>query len=298
MKICLGQTVRLAVLAILLPSAPPAAAQDADELAKQTQNPVASLISVPLQGNWDFGVGDRETTATLLNIQPVMPFALNPSTNVILRVIMPLTSQPGAEAQRINGLGDIVVTAFFSPSGSGRIIWGAGPVILVPAATNNSLGTEKFGLGPSVVALVQPGKWTIGFLFNHIWSTSGANDRSDVNQTFLQPFANYNLGAGLALGASTEATGNWEADENWTAPLIFNVSKVTVLGRRPVSFTVGAGPTVAAPGWRQLAISTGRHVLISAINAGPGHSLPRRTRSKTGGHGELPLCGLCGDCDP
>jgi hypothetical protein len=225
----------------------PAAAQSADELAKQTQNPVASLISVPLQGNWDFGLGDRDAVGTLLNVQPVMPFAITKSTNIILRVIMPLTSQPGPTDARINGLGDIVTTVFFSPVKSGRIIWGAGPVFLLPAATSDPLGSEKLGLGPSVVALTQPGPWTIGILFNQIWSVSGANDRADVNSTFLQPFANYNLGDGLSVGVSTEATGNWEADETWTAPLLFNVSKVTLLGTRPVSFVLAAGPTIASP---------------------------------------------------
>jgi hypothetical protein len=233
------------VLLFLLP--PPAAAQSADELAKQTQNPVASLISVPLQGNWDFGLGDRDAIGTLLNVQPVMPFGISKSTNVILRVIMPLMSQPGSAGARINGLGDIVTTAFFSPAKSGRIIWGAGPVFLLPAATSNSLGSEKFGIGPSVVALTQPGPWTIGILFNHIWSVSGANDRDDVNTTYLQPFANYNLGNGLSVGVSAEATGNWEADQAWTTPLLFNVSKVTLLGKRPVSFAVAAGPTIASP---------------------------------------------------
>jgi hypothetical protein len=240
-RISLGAVSMLLVLPLS------AAAQSADELAKQTQNPVASLISVPLQDNWDFGVGDREAVATLLNVQPVMPFGISTSTNLILRVIMPLTSQPGPESVRINGLGDIVATAFFSPAQSGRIIWGAGPVVLLPAATNNALGSEKFGVGPSVVALAQPGKWTVGALFNQIWSVSGANDRDDVTSTFLQPFANYNLGGGLSVGVSAEASGNWEADETWTAPLLFNVSKVALLGKRPVSFTVGAGPTIASP---------------------------------------------------
>jgi len=239
---------------------PPAAAQTADELAKQTQNPVASLISAPLQGNWDFGLGDREATATLLNIQPVIPFGISKSTNVILRVIMPLTSQPGSTEARINGLGDIVATAFFSPAKSGRLIWGAGPVFLLPAATSNALGSEKFGIGPSVVALPQPGPWPIGALFNQIWSVSGANDRADVNSTFLQPFANYNLGGGLSAGVSVEATGNWEADEAWTAPLLFSVSKVTLLGKRPVNLALAAGPTIASPdggaSWRFRLVAT------------------------------------------
>jgi hypothetical protein len=126
---------------LLLVVAPDATAQTADELAKQTQNPVASLISVPLQGNWDFGLGGRDAVGTLLNVEPVMPFGVSTDTSIILRVIMPLTSQPGSTGARINGLGDIVATAFFSPAKSGRIIWGAGPVILLPAATNNALGS-------------------------------------------------------------------------------------------------------------------------------------------------------------
>jgi hypothetical protein len=97
------------------------------------------------------------------------------------------------------------------------------------------------------VVLTQPGPWTVGFLFNHLWSTSGADDRADVNATFLQPFVNYNLGQGLAAGATLEATANWEADEAWTAPLLFTVSKVARLGQRPVNFVIGAGPTVASP---------------------------------------------------
>lgn len=247
LKRSLQRLASLGLLALLLVRPAPSAAQDASELAKQTQNPVSSLISVPLQGNWDFGLGDRDATGTLLNIQPVMPFGISKSTNIILRVIMPLMSQPGPDGVRVNGLSDIVATAFFSPARSGRIIWGVGPVMLLPAATNNALSSEHFGLGPSAVALTQPGKWTLGGLFNQIWSVSGANDRSDVTTTYLQPFANYNLGAGLSAGVALEASANWEADETWTAPLLFNVSKVTLLGKRPVSFSVAAGPTLANP---------------------------------------------------
>ena len=239
----------LAVLAMLHVRPSLATAQDADALAKQTQNPTASLISAPLQGNWDFGLGDRDATGTLLNFQPVIPFAINKSTNIVLRIIMPMMSQPGtgSDLARINGTGDIVATAFVSPSKTGRIIWGVGPVVLLPTATNNALGSEKFGIGPSVVALTQPGKWTLGALFNQIWSTSGANDRDDVNTTLLQPFANYNLGGGLAVGVSLEASANWNADETWTIPMLFSVSKVTLLGKRPVNLALAAGPMVAGP---------------------------------------------------
>jgi hypothetical protein len=219
----------------------------ATDLAKQTQNPVASLISVPLQGNWDMGVGDRGATGTLLNIQPVIPFALTPSTNVILRVIMPLTSQPTNDGARVSGMSDVVLSTFLSPAKVGKLIWGAGPVFLLPTATNNALGTEKFAVGPTAVALMQPGHWSFGMLYNQYWSVSGATDRADVNQMLLQPFLNYNLGRGLAVGMSSESTANWKADEVWTVPLYFNVSKVALLGKRPVNYQWQVGPNLAAP---------------------------------------------------
>ena len=245
--LCLASVGGASAQAPAADTPPKVATDQATDLAKQQQNPISSLISVPLQANWDFGLGDRDATGTLFNFQPVMPFPVSRSTNLILRVILPLTSQPGSGEARVNGTGDIVMTAFFSPSKSGRVTWGVGPVFLLPTATNNALGSEKFGIGPSAVVLTQPGPWTIGLLFNHIWSTSGANDREDVSSTFLQPFVNYNLGGGLAVGAVFEATANWKADEPWTAPLVFTVSKVARLGNRPVNFVAGAGPTVASP---------------------------------------------------
>jgi hypothetical protein len=243
-------TLLLCVPALLVVLSTPAAAQDVDtdELTRQTQNPISSLISVPFQGNWDFGIGNRDSTATLLNFQPIMPFAASPSTNVILRVIIPLTSQPTTTEQRNSGIGDTLATAFFSPSKTGRMIWGAGPAVLIPTATNASVGTEKFALGPSIVFLKQPGNMTYGFLGNQVWSVDGAKDREAVNQAFLQPFFNYSLGNGLSGGLTIEATVKWEASNGKaTAPLLFIINKVAVLGKRPVNFQVGAGPMLASP---------------------------------------------------
>ena len=176
-----------------------------------------------------------------------MPFGISKSTNVILRVIMPLTSQPGSADARINGLGDIVTTAFFSPVKSGRIIWGVGPVFLLPAATSQALGSEKFGIGPSVVALTQPGPWTIGTLFNHIWSVSGANDRADVNTTYPAAVCQLQPGKRSLGRGGPGSDGNWEADQAWTAPLLFSVSKVTLLGKRPVQLRARRRPDIASP---------------------------------------------------
>jgi hypothetical protein len=218
-------------------------AQGASALARQTQNPVASLVSVPIQANWDSGLGERETTGTLVNVQPVMPFSFNEDWNVILRVVMPFASQATPAGPTVSGMGDTVTTVFLSPANASRFIWGAGPVFLLPTATTTRLGAEKIGMGPSIVALGQPGRVTLGVLFNQIWSISGANDRPDVSQMLLQPFFNYNLGDGLSMGAVSEASANWTADANrWTVPLLFTVSKVAVLGRQPVNFQAAAGP--------------------------------------------------------
>ena len=190
-----------------------AAAQSDEELAKQTQNPVASLISVPLQGNWDFGLGDRDATGTLLNVQPVMPFGVSQSTNVILRVIMPLTSQPGPGERAYERHGRhprdrVLLAGEIGQHHLGR--WTG-----LPAASGDErlarLGEIRYR--PFSRRAHPARAWTVGTLFNQIWSVSGANDRADVNSTFLQPFANYNLGGGLSVGVSAEATGNWEADE-------------------------------------------------------------------------------------
>jgi len=261
MRVIRCAIVALATVVFVLGECPSLRAQTKDELAKQTQNPVANLISVPFQGNWDFGIGDREATGTLLNIQPVAPFGLTSKWNVILRVIMPVLSQPADDASRFTGMGDTTMTIFFSPVKTGKVIWGAGPVFVLPTATSPNLGTEKLSIGPSVVALVQPGQWTLGALWNQVWSVDGPNDRSDINQMYLQPFANYNLGQGLAVGASMEASTNWDADdERWTSYLLFSISKVTRLGSHPVSFAAAAGPAVASPAghadWRLRFVTT------------------------------------------
>ena len=118
------------------------------------------------------------------------------------------------------------------------------------------------------MALVQPGKWTVGALWNQIWSMDGANDRADVNQMYLQPFANYNLPEGMSVGAAMEASANWEADdEQWTSYLLFSISKVTRLGKRPVSFAAAAGPAVAQSDWQaRLEAAIRRDVPLSPVN--------------------------------
>ncbi|MCI0675406.1 MAG: hypothetical protein L0Y42_06470 [Phycisphaerales bacterium] len=223
------------------PSAAPAA--DAAELAKKLSNPIASLISVPFQFNFDRGFGpDDDGERYTLNIQPVIPISLNEQWNVISRTIVPITHQddlfPGAGDQ--TGLGDIVQSLFFSPKEptSGGLIWGAGPVFLIPSATDDLLGSEKFGIGPTVVLLKQEKGWTYGALANHIWSVAGDGDRADVNATFLQPFLSYTTRDAWTFALNTESTYDWEAEE-WSVPINAVVSKLVTLGDQPIQFFAG-----------------------------------------------------------
>ena len=231
-------------------SAAPAGPPSAAELAKQLANPIASLVSVPFQSNWEFGVGPEEKTRYVMNFQPVMPFSLNKDWNLIARVIVPIVSQPplvpGAAATF--GISDLVTSFFVSPV-KGSLVWGVGPVLLIPTTTDPYLGTERWGAGATAVVLKQVGPWTIGGLANHIWSYGGDADRANVNQTFLQPFFTYGTKTGYSLTLQTEATANWEAasGQRWTVPLNLAVSRVVKLGKRPMSIAVSPGYFVEKP---------------------------------------------------
>ena len=229
-------------LALLLAAAGAARADDAD-LAKQLSNPVASLISVPFQYNYDCGYGPDDGCKSQLNFQPVVPISLNEDWNLISRTILPIINQDdiAGPSGTQTGLGDTTQSLFFSPKapGPGGIIWGAGPVILLPTGTDDLLGSGKWGAGPTAVVLKQSGPWTYGILANHVWSFAGDDDRADVNSTFLQPFLSYTTKDAWTFGVNTESTYDWTGDQ-WSVPLNFTVAKLVKFGNQPVSFTVGA----------------------------------------------------------
>jgi hypothetical protein len=214
------------------------------KLAQQLQNPVAALISVPFQSNFEFGGGPNgDGFRYILNFQPVIPISISENWNLISRTIVPFISQHdmiGTTSQ--TGLGDITQSLFFSPkqpTKRGGIVWGAGPVFLVPSATDSLLGSEKLGIGPTIVALKQTEGWTFGVLANHIWSVAGDENRDDVSSTFLQPFINYTTKTHTTFGVGTESSYDWEHDQ-WTVPIIPFVSQLVKIGKMPVSFQLGA----------------------------------------------------------
>lgn len=231
----------------------PAPAQAAD-LAKKLNNPVADLISVPLQNNILFNVGPgngfRETT----NIQPVIPFDLSEHWNLISRTILPVTYQEGIFPGSGNqfGLGDTVQSLFFSPKDPEPFVWGLGPALLLPTATDDLLGSEQWGVGPTGVILKQAGPWTVGMLANQLWSVAGNDGRETVNATYLQPFLAYTTHTHTTFTINSESTYDWTAKQ-WTVPFNAGVSQIIKLGGRPVSIglmgTWFAEAPDSAPDW-------------------------------------------------
>jgi hypothetical protein len=232
----------------------PAASASTDALRKATQNPVASLISVPIQNNSNFGVGPDDRTQNVLNIQPVIPIRISENWNVIARIITPIIFQPTVSQpvnQGASGFGDLNPSFFFSPANAGKIIWGAGPTVVLPTATNPILGQGKWSAGPTFVALAQPGKWTVGALVNNVWSFAGQSSRPDVNQLLINYFINYNLSKGWYVGTLPIVTANWNAPSGsqWVVPLGGSIGRIMKMGFQPVNVQIGFyGNAVHPPG--------------------------------------------------
>jgi hypothetical protein len=227
-----------------------AAAQEQD-FAKQLANPVAALISVPIQANYDedFGIDD-EGAVLRINVQPVIPFSIGQDWNLISRTILPVLNfddvpLPGSSEF---GLGDTVQSLFFSPKAptASGWIWGAGPAFLIPTATDEVLGSEKWGIGPTGVVLRQSGSWTYGALANHIESFAGTSRRADVSATFIQPFLTYITPTQTTFGLNTESTYDWETNK-WSTPINFNVFQLLRFGNRLVQIGGGLRYWVTAP---------------------------------------------------
>ncbi|TWI00249.1 outer membrane putative beta-barrel porin/alpha-amylase [Luteimonas cucumeris] len=236
------------VLSLALPAAVSAQEADADALAKALSNPVAALISVPLQYNYDETYGD-EGYRHSLNVQPVVPISVSEHVNMISRTILPIVYQndviPGTDQA---GIGDVTQSLFFSPkepSASG-LIWGVGPAILLPTGTDD-LSADTWAMGPTAVVLKQDGAWTYGALVNHLVDVRGTGDRrAEINSTFLQPFLSRSLGKGRTVTLNFESTYDWEA-EQWNVPVNVMYSKVSKIGNQMVSYAGGVRGYLETP---------------------------------------------------
>ena len=239
-----------ASLSIMIGS--PARARDDDaELAKKLSNPVAKLISVPLQLNYDCCYGPEDGGRYTLNVQPVIPLSLNKDWNLIVRTIVPIVQQGRTTDQSGSafGLSDTTQSFFFSPTKTHNgLVWAVGPALLWPTGEAD-LGTKKWGAGPTVLVLKQEHGLTYGLLANHIWSYAdvGGYDRPDVSQTFIQPFLSYTTHDATTFGANIESSYNWKTN-GWTVPINLSVSHLYKFGDQRVSLGGGAKAYAAQDG--------------------------------------------------
>jgi len=230
------------------------AAENTAKLVKATQNPVADLVSIPLQNNSNFGIGPYNRTGDIFNIQPVIPIKLSEKVMLINRIIQPVVWQPYAQQDTGGqlGFGDMNPTFFLSPAHPGKLIYAGGPAFILPTATSAQTGQGKFSIGPSAAALIQPGRWTLGILVNNLFSVAGSSHRPDVNQMLVQYFVNYNLKKNYYLTSSPIVTANWNATGTvdaasgndttsgnvWVVPLGGGVGRVMRLGSQPVNWSI------------------------------------------------------------
>lgn len=225
----------------------PAAEPDETELAREFENPLAKLGSIPLQNQLDVGIGPYDRARNTLSLLPTYGFALTDDLSIVSRTSVPLVSVPDATRPGgyVSGLGDVVESLFVAPDATPLpgMLWGIGPSLLLPTATESRLGAGKLGLGPAAAVLVQPERWTLGLIAAQIWSVAGSANRADVSLLDVTGLAELRFGGGWYVNAKPEITANWNAAsarDVWTVPVGGGGGKVFFADTRPLDVSLGA----------------------------------------------------------
>lgn len=210
-------------------------ANEADkELAKESQNPIGKLISVPFELSATPDNGTEDGDIYTLNVKPVYPVALDEDLTLINRLTIPFSYQeslfPGQGSDQ--GLGNITYQAFFAPKTDTGVLWGVGPALLFPTYSNDRFGDDAWAAGAAAVVLAKPGNWLFGGLVQHLQDYAGDDTFS---QSSFQYFINYNF-EDFYLSSTPTMTYDWNADSDnaATIPVGGGIGKLFRFGKMPV----------------------------------------------------------------
>lgn len=208
-------------------------------IAKNLANPIANMVAIPMQYNYDRGIGlGAAGHAQSVTLQPVVPFSLGGGNNLILRPIVNAAWQHNVNGFSGTGIGNVQLETFFSPQPTSSLIWGVGPYFISPSSGNGQFGSKQTGLGVSAVALTQAGPWTAGLLVVRSWAISGTDAYGTVNSLYTQPFVSYQTKGNWTFGMDLESSFNYDARRT-ASQLYVGVSKLVMAGDQPISFSIG-----------------------------------------------------------
>ncbi len=220
----------------------PAPASDQAALAKAAANPIANMISLPFQFNFNFDQGPYERYGTVMNFEPVLPFRLSKTWNVVTRTIIPIIQKPYmlSETGSTSGIGNTNFNAFFVPQSIGIFTYGFGLTMNIPTATDPALGGDAFGIGPTIVFLFMPGKWVLGATAGWTMAYKSPDGTDALNSLFAQYFITVNLKKGWFINTSPTITANFNAPEGeeWTVPVGAGFGKIQHFKKVPVKFNL------------------------------------------------------------
>ncbi|WP_068318517.1 hypothetical protein [Aliiruegeria sabulilitoris] len=224
------------------------------DLAQELANPLAAVISVPLQFNYDHGIGPFEDgTRITANFQPVLPFSLDNGATLITRVILPVVRlsdvTPGSGTK--TGIGDTLLVGWYVPPPTEKLTWGIGPALQVPG--DEDVSSATWAAGFTLLGVYTTGPWTMGANFNHVWHIED-DPRVRTRRSFLQPFVAYSTPNSMSYSLQAESVYDW-VNEEWSVPIMGTVSKLATVGKLPINFSAGVGHWAESPkygpqGWR------------------------------------------------
>ncbi|MCY1721578.1 hypothetical protein OU798_14575 [Prolixibacteraceae bacterium Z1-6] len=215
------------------------ALSEQEEIAQKLQNPLASIIALPIQHNIGTGVPGYEGSTYTMLLQPIIATDFN-KFSIVHRGVFGASYLPASEAGdgSVFGMTDLNYSFFLAPKTGKKLAWGVGPSVDLPTATDQRLGSGKWSAGAGFVMVYQQNKWTFDMVFRQTMSFAGDSERADVSRFVGQTLVAYGLGNGWIVNTFPTITANWNAEsgQKWTIPVGGGISKLVFLGKMPVSF--------------------------------------------------------------